>query len=99
MIRNRIPCFAALAVIVSAPALAADRQPLVLDTQRGISDGQSGVVLQNAPLSRAPMVQAQSPARATELAPSGAPTTVIVEPTLQMPGTSSTQPPARVPRW
>ncbi|CAD6547109.1 hypothetical protein LMG27952_04521 [Paraburkholderia hiiakae] len=37
-------------------------QPLILDTQRGISDGQPGVVLQNAPLSREPMVQAAQPA-------------------------------------
>jgi hypothetical protein len=50
---------AAVMAWTSASALAG--QPLVLDSQRGISDGQPGVVLQNAPLSREPMVEAAHP--------------------------------------
>jgi hypothetical protein len=53
----------AAAVATGALALAhesayADGPPLILDTQRGIIDGKPGVVLQNAPLSREPMVAA-----------------------------------------
>ncbi|HEY4295189.1 MAG TPA: hypothetical protein VGM85_01840 [Paraburkholderia sp.] len=101
MISIRIACGAALAALVAlaatlAPADAADRQPLVLDTQRGISDGQPGVVLQNAPLSRAPMVNAQSPARPVELAPDAAQPPIIVAPYVQLPGASGgTRPPSR----
>lgn len=52
-----------LAVFIAcASASAHAGQPLVLDTQMGISDGQPGMVLQNAPLSREPMVQAVQPA-------------------------------------
>jgi len=97
MIRIRISraaLFAAsmtvLAVVgsaVLAPARAADRQPLVLDTQRGISDGQSGIVLQNAPLSRAPMVGAQPAARPAELGSNASPP-MIVAPYVQVPGAS-----------
>ena|GEM_PF-2200203 len=96
MIRIRIVCVAALAASAAGlavpftPARAADRQPLVLDTQRGISDGQSGIVLQSAPLSRAPMVQAQSPARPAELAPDNS-LPVIVAPQVQLPGASARQ--------
>ncbi|PXW25298.1 hypothetical protein C7413_14033 [Paraburkholderia silvatlantica] len=50
------------AVMACASAGAHAGQPLILDTQRGISDGQSGMVLQNAPLSHEPMVQAEQPA-------------------------------------
>ncbi|HEY4802752.1 MAG TPA: hypothetical protein VIH96_09045 [Paraburkholderia sp.] len=45
-----------------ASASAHAGQPLILDTQMGISDGQPGQVLQNAPLSHEPMVQAVQPA-------------------------------------
>jgi hypothetical protein len=71
-----IPTLAACALlgpmVFTAPAaLAASattgRQPLVLDTQSGISDGQSGTVLQTAPLSHAPIVQAKSMASASGL--------------------------------
>lgn len=93
MIPIRIACIAAFAAsaavfaVTFTPAYAADRQPLVLDTQRGISDGQPGVVLQNAPLSSAPMVNAQSPARPAELAPQAEPP-LIVAPYVQLPGAS-----------
>jgi hypothetical protein len=55
----RIGMIAAVTACVSAGALAG--QPLVLDTQHGISDGQPGIVLQNAPLSHEPMVEAAHP--------------------------------------
>jgi hypothetical protein len=55
----RVGLIAAVMTWASASALAG--QPLILDTQRGISDGQSGLVLQNAPLSHEPMVQAAHP--------------------------------------
>ena len=89
---------AALAVVFGtalAPAHAADRQPLVLDTQRGISDGQSGVVLQNAPLSRAPIVNAQSPGRPVELAPDAAQQPVIVSPYVEWSGANGGAQPTR----
>lgn len=44
--------------MASANALAAGA-PLILDSQRGISDGQPGVVLQNAPLGSQQMVPMQ----------------------------------------
>ncbi|QGZ61845.1 hypothetical protein [Paraburkholderia acidisoli] len=50
-------CAAAL-VMASAHVLAAGA-PLILDSQRGISDGQPGVVLQNAPLGSQQMVPMQ----------------------------------------
>jgi hypothetical protein len=98
MIPIRIVCVAALAasVVGFAPARAADRQPLVLDTQRGISDGQPGMVLQNAPLSRAPMVNAQSPARPFELAPDATPP-IVVAPYVEVPGQGSGGRPPRHP--
>ena len=49
----------AASLVTSAAFAASGGQPLVLDTQRGISDGHSGTVLQTAPLSHAPIVQAQ----------------------------------------
>ncbi|MCM2490655.1 hypothetical protein [Burkholderia glumae] len=46
-----------LAAAASRGAMAAqDRPPVVLDTQTGIHDGRSGVVLQTAPLDPAPIV-------------------------------------------
>lgn len=61
-----------LAAMLSHPVLAApSAQPVILDTQTGIHDGQSGIVLENAPLVREPMVPAQSLPAPTELAPQG----------------------------
>jgi hypothetical protein len=74
-----------LAIAFAQPALAgSDRQPLILDTQAGIDDGQSGVVLQNAPLIREPMVPAQPAAALTEFAPQGQPP-IIVSPYIALP--------------
>jgi hypothetical protein len=72
-------------IALSQPAFAdSDRQPLILDSKTGIHDGQSGVVLQNAPLVREPMVAAQPTAALSEFAPQGqAP--IIVSPYIALP--------------
>jgi hypothetical protein len=50
-----------VATVFSQPAFAdSDREPLILDTRTGIQDGQSGVVVQSAPLARASIVSQQS---------------------------------------
>jgi hypothetical protein len=78
-----------VALLASASAAnaasATGGQPLVLDTQRGISDGQSGTVLQTAPLSSARIVEAQPIATPVELAPNSSPP-LIVAPYIQVPG-------------
>ena len=77
----------ATAVFTASTALAASgsaRKPLILDSQNGISDGQSGTVLQTAPLSRQPIVRAQSAATPTELAPNSS-TPYVVAPYIQVP--------------
>ncbi|WP_244101718.1 hypothetical protein [Burkholderia ambifaria] len=40
-----------------AAGAATSSKPLILDTQRGIQDGQGGLVLQTAPLSSEPIVE------------------------------------------
>lgn len=84
------------AVMAWASASALAGQPLVLDTQRGISDGQSGLVLQNAPLSHEPMVQAVQPAG---IAPDSS-QPYIVAPYVEVPGGGGGRPnpPPRPPR-
>ena len=70
------------------------RKPVILDSQSGISDGQSGTVLQTAPLSRQPIVGAQPIATPTELAPNSS-VPFVVAPYIPVPvggGTPSTQP-------
>jgi len=64
----------------------ADGPPLVLSTQTGIHDGQKGIVLQNAPFERRPMVNAQKAAAPAELAPDSPPLNIIVEPQVGMDG-------------
>jgi hypothetical protein len=92
---------AALVVLLGAAsttfaASSTSRQPLILDTQGGISDGQSGTVLQTAPLSRSRIVEAQPIATPEELTPSGAPP-YIVAPYIQMPGASTSPYPTPYP--
>jgi hypothetical protein len=78
-----------LAIAVSQPALAgSDRQSLILDTQTGIDDGHSGLVLQNAPLIGEPMVPAQPAAAMTEFAPQGQPP-IIVSPYIALPSSDA----------
>jgi hypothetical protein len=74
-------------------------QPLILDTQQGISDGRSGTVLQTAPLSHERIVQAKPIATPTELTPNSS-VPIIVAPYIQLPAgggtsTSHTKPPPR----
>ncbi|MBU6487945.1 MAG: hypothetical protein KGQ57_08980 [Burkholderiales bacterium] len=67
-----------LALMGIASYALAEGQPLVLDSQTGVHDGQSGLVLQNAPFSRAPMVPAQQLPTPTELdSTSGQPPIVV----------------------
>jgi hypothetical protein len=74
----------ALASPVAFAASSSGGQPLILDTQHGISDGQKGTVLQTAPLSHDRIVQAQPMATPTELAPNSS-VPLIVAPYIQLP--------------
>lgn len=82
----RVPAGAAvgllLLVAASLACAGSDRPPVVLDTQTGIHDGKSGIVLQNAPLVREPMVPA---ATLTDIAPRGQ-QPIIVAPYVELPG-------------
>ncbi|MFM0735078.1 hypothetical protein PQQ52_31835 [Paraburkholderia sediminicola] len=60
------------------------RQPVILDSQSGINDGQSGTVLQTAPLSRQPIIGAQPIATPTELAPNSS-IPIVVAPYIPVP--------------
>lgn len=91
----RLPAAAIACVLALAHAAAwADGPPLILDTQKGISDGQKGIVLQNAPLSHEPMVEARQPAApagvATDSSQSSQP--YIVAPYIAVPGGGGWQP-------
>ncbi|HEY3597613.1 MAG TPA: hypothetical protein VGL08_08905 [Paraburkholderia sp.] len=83
-------------VFVASSAFAASasgRQPLILDTQHGINDGQSGTVLQTAPLSHEPIVEAKPAAQPAQLAPNSS-MPLYVAPYIQLPaGGQSGQPP------
>ncbi|HZZ05929.1 MAG TPA: hypothetical protein VFE81_23990 [Paraburkholderia sp.] len=73
------------------------RKPVILDSQSGISDGQSGTVLQTAPLSRQPILGAQPIATPTELAPNSS-IPIVVAPYIPVPvggGKPSPQPPSQ----
>lgn len=81
----------------AASSSDAGRKPVILDSQSGISDGQSGTVLQTAPLSRQPIVGAQPIATPTELAPNSS-IPIVVAPYIPVPvggGTPSPQPQPR----
>ncbi|WP_052421031.1 hypothetical protein [Paraburkholderia ferrariae] len=85
-------------VLALAPACAcADGPPLILDTQKGISDGQKGLVLQNAPLSHEPMVAAKQPAAPAGLATDPSPP-YIVAPYIEVPGGGGSRPNPPRPR-
>jgi hypothetical protein len=74
--------------VVASPVLAdSDRAPVVLDTQTGIHDGRSGLVLQNAPLARQAMVPTQPTATLPEMAPQ-AQQPIVVAPYIELPGAS-----------
>jgi hypothetical protein len=55
--RARLVLGAAVLVYGIAAGAATSSKPLILDTQRGIQDGQGGLVLQTAPLSSEPIVE------------------------------------------
>jgi hypothetical protein len=78
---------------------ASSDQPLVLDTQSGISDGHSGIILQTAPLSHKAIVEASPMAAPTELAPSSS-IPIVVEPYVGLPtaGALGAQQPMPLPR-
>lgn len=83
-------CSAAALLLLQASLACAgsDRPPVVLDTQTGIHDGRSGIVLQNAPLSRQPMVAAPAAATLPEYAAPAQPP-IIVSPYIDMGGAAS----------
>lgn len=94
--RLRIAVGAAMCLALAgiASRAMADGQPLVLDTQTGIHDGQSGLVLQNAPLSREPMVPMQQlPTPSQMNTTSGAPP-IVVAPYIALPGSNGGAPSA-----
>ena len=85
-------CAALLLVSLNASAQS-NGKPLVLDTESGINDGQSGLVLQTAPLSRQPMVAAKPTATPSELQPDSS-QPIIVAPYINLPvgGASAPRP-------
>lgn len=72
------------------------RKPMILDSQNGINDGQSGTVLQTAPLSHQPIVEAQPIATPAELAPNSS-IPIVVAPYIQLPTGGGTPPPRPQP--
>ncbi|MFC0399012.1 hypothetical protein [Paraburkholderia rhizosphaerae] len=81
-----------VSAFTASTAFAAGGQPLILDTQHGISDGQSGMVLQTAPLSQQPIVQAAPAAQPEQLAPYNSSTPIYVAPYINLP-TNGAKPP------
>lgn len=61
------------------------RRPVIVDSQGGIINGQSGTVVQTGPLSWQPIVGAQPIATPTELAPPESSIPIVVAPYLQLP--------------
>ncbi|HWT38755.1 MAG TPA: hypothetical protein VN289_20885 [Paraburkholderia sp.] len=94
---------AALVVLLGAASTAfaaspTSRQPLILDTQGGISDGQGGTVLQTAPLSHSRIVEAQPIAAPEELPPPNGAPPYIVAPYIQVPGATTAPYPTPQPQ-
>jgi len=73
-----------MALVPPAAMAASGGQPLILDSERGVSDGHSGTILQTAPLSNARIVEAQPIASPTELPPNPS-GPVIVAPYINVP--------------
>ena len=96
--RSRVVVKAAVcfAFVGMASIAMADGPPVVLDTQTGIHDGQSGLVLQNAPLSREPMVPMQQLAAPAQLDSAGAngQPPIVVAPYIALPGPGGAAPAA-----
>jgi hypothetical protein len=77
-------CAALLLVSLNASAESTGK-PLVLDTEGGINDGQSGLVLQTAPLSRQPMATARPAATPTQLQQQDSSPPIVVAPYINLP--------------
>ncbi len=90
--RTAVCTVAGFALMGIAFNAAADGQPLVLDTQTGIHDGQSGIVLQNAPLSSAPMVPARQLPTLQQLDSASGQPPIVVSPYIALPGAGGTAP-------
>jgi hypothetical protein len=90
--------FAAVVSMLTVPAVFA--APLILDTQKGISDGHSGTVLQTAPLSHQRIVEAQPIASASSTTGStqNSSTPLIVAPYIQLPSGGGTPTPHPMPQ-
>jgi hypothetical protein len=69
------------------------RRPVILDSQGGINDGQSGTVMRTGPTSWQPIVGAQPIATPAELAPPDSSTPIIVAPYIQLPAGGGSRPP------
>jgi len=95
--RTTIALMANAVLALASAAAHATGQPLILDTQRGISDGQSGIVLQNAPLSSRPMVQMQSLPTLNGTGTDGSQAPIVVAPYVEVPGGGG-RPPRPMPR-
>jgi hypothetical protein len=68
------------------------RQPVIIDSQGGIYDGQSGTVVRTGPLSREPIVSAQPIAAPVELPPPESSMPMVVAPYIQVPAGGAVQP-------
>jgi hypothetical protein len=84
----------ALSCASSGAIAASTSKPLVLDSQNGVSDGQSGLILQTAPLSHQPMVAATPAATPTELPSEESAPPIVVAPYINLPtgGASAPRP-------
>lgn len=93
---------ALLTTAFSAPSAFATpdsaRRPVIVDSQGGIINGQSGTVVQTGPLSWQPIVGAQPIATPTELAPPESSIPVVVAPYIQLPAGGGGAPPRPQPR-
>ncbi|WP_321817941.1 MULTISPECIES: hypothetical protein [unclassified Paraburkholderia] len=92
-----VALMAAVVTLASAGAHAAGK-PLILDTQTGINDGQSGTVLQTAPLSHQPMVQMQQLPTLDGNGTSGS-QPIIVAPYVEVPGGGGRPPRPRTQQY
>lgn len=86
--RARLLLGAAVLVHGVAAVAATSSRPLILDTQRGVQDGQGGLVLQTAPFSSEPIVE---PAGLRTTAGQGTNSSVplFVAPYIDVPGWSA----------
>lgn len=67
-------------------------RPVILDSEGGINDGQSGTVVRTGPPSWQPIVGAQPIAAPTELAPPDSSIPVVVAPYVQLPAAGGSPP-------